>query len=226
MEDSPVTFWFTSDMHLGSPQLTKQRGFRKDVTAHDDAIMSGLLGKIRQGDEVFIVGDVTSGGARSVEHAVELLAPLKNRVGYRRMHLIRGNHEANTARENALYCTVFSTLTPMLNFFADVDGFGPVEVDVCHYPPLQFVDACNRTRCHVRDGEAMAAPLPWFRWSRPLVKSAGAWTRVYLYGHTHAKTPFLGGDEGVAVNVGVDVWGLKPVSLEEILTVTKQKAPK
>ena len=183
-----MTFWFSSDLHLGSPQLAKQRGFRRDVTAHDDAIMSGLLGKIRQGDEVFIVGDVTSGGARSVERAVELLAPLKNRVGYRRMHLVRGNHEANTTRENALYCTVFSTLTPMLNFFADVDGFG--------------------------------------RWSRPLVKSAGAWTRVYLYGHTHAKTPFLGGDEGVAVNVGVDVWGLKPVSLEEILSVTKQKVPK
>lgn len=220
-----MTYWFTSNLHLGSPHLAKQRGF-KNVEAHDDAIMSGLLGRVKQGDDVFIVGDVTSGGARSAERAVELLTPLRNRVGYRRMHLVRGNHEANTARENALYCTVFSTLTPMLNFFADIDGFGPVEVDVCHYPPLQFVDACNRTRCHVRDGETMTAPLPRFRWSRPLVKSAGAWTRVYLYGHTHAKTPRLGGDEGVAVNVGVDVWGLKPVSLEEILTVTKQKAPK
>ena len=160
-----MTYWFTSDLHLGSPQLTKQRGFRKDVAAHDDAIMSGLLGKVRQGDEVFIVGDVTSGGARSVEHAVELLAPLKNRVGYRRMHLIRGNHEANTARENALYCTVFSTLTPMLNFFADVDGFGPVEVDVCHYPPLQFVVAVREksatpsTTFHAASWSATSKPM-------------------------------------------------------------------
>ena len=45
---------------------------------------------------------------------------------------------------------------------------------------------------------------------------------IYLCGHVHEKWKYFRSGKGVVINVGVDVWNFKPVSIKGILSLDKQ----
>lgn len=91
-----MTQWFTSDLHLGHENVAvKHRGARS-VEQHDQTIITNLMRHLQSGDSLYILGDLSLGRKRDIDHAVTLLAPVCKRIGYRNMHLIRGNHDPKT----------------------------------------------------------------------------------------------------------------------------------
>lgn len=45
---------------------------------------------------------------------------------------------------------------------------------------------------------------------------------IYLCGHVHEKWKYYRAGSSIVINVGVDVWDFKPVSLKEIISLYKQ----
>lgn len=87
-----MTYWFTSDLHLGHEKVAELRGF-PNVRKHDTVIIDNLLRCLNSGDKLFVLGDVSLGRKVDVSHAVNMLRPVAKLVGYRNMSLVRGNHD-------------------------------------------------------------------------------------------------------------------------------------
>lgn len=90
-----MTHWFTSDLHLGHENVALTHRGARSVEQHDQAIVENLLRCLQSGDDLYILGDLSLGRKRDIDHAVTLLTPVARRVGYKHMHLIRGNHDPN-----------------------------------------------------------------------------------------------------------------------------------
>lgn len=55
-----MTYWFTSDLHLGHEKVAELRGF-PSVRKHDSVIVDNLLRSLNSGDKLFVLGDVSLG---------------------------------------------------------------------------------------------------------------------------------------------------------------------
>lgn len=82
-----MTVWFTSDLHLGHRKVAELRGF-DSVISHDLAIAEAWMAVVQPDDQVWVLGDLTSGSNGQLAPALTLLDALPGEK-----HLIAGNHD-------------------------------------------------------------------------------------------------------------------------------------
>lgn len=216
--------YFTSDLHFHHPFVAALRGyaykdvdkdaFDKAMEAHDGKALAGLVDwerhdgdivdnimeSLGKDDDLFILGDISSGGKESLDSAIEDLKSLK--MPRKRMHLILGNHEDLDMRR--------SKMDRYLEVFGEVSRTGVVSISgsnvvMSHF---QFKDDFKGVQYN-----GMSENTGADRYVRYAV--VDDMMTLLLHGHTHAKTPFEFGNPR-EMNVGVDAWDMKPVSENDI----------
>lgn len=194
--------WFTSDLHLGHERIVElsHRPF-DSIHQHDAAIFDRWTAKVRDGDLVYVLGDLSVEG--SYKHALGMMAELPGRK-----RLITGNHDrAWVGKSDAFrfmpeYLKVFEAVTPWAR--AKVDG---VKVLLSHFPYSgDHTESDRYDEYRLRPSKT-----------------------TLLHGHTHVrfKAPLcdlVAGNAGAAapwwtgpqITVGVDAWNFTPVSQQQI----------
>lgn len=234
--------YFTADLHLYHPFVAATRGFYKrtadvpeqgrrpnginafrhsmsekdfnalvDVERHDRTVINRINARVGKQDELYILGDLSSGGATNLRRALSLLDGLH--VPPSRRHLVLGNHDGFRMKpSNADDIAVrFGSVSD--NLFIDIDGIPAV---LSHVPRYEYLDGS------VREGMASNSLEKTLRKHAPRVPHG----IIHLYGHTHGCNPDEFHD-GWSLNVGLDTWGLRPVSEDEVkkaLLVAQSKA--
>lgn len=170
-------FW-TADLHLGHGLVSEHRGFA-DVAQHDLAIVRAWQRQVRPDDEVFVLGDISSG--RTEDHALEVLAALPGTK-----HLVAGNHDS----VSGVHRRGFQQQGKFLEVFASVSDFIRIrhrkrDVLLSHYPYAEQGDGDNR-------GTA--------RYLQYRLPDLGA---LLIHGHTHSTTAYRGRE----LCVSWDAWG-------------------
>lgn len=225
--------YFTSDLHLHHPFVAALRGYALpryahltaqelraqshaehrdmatmvDIHAHDRAVIEAIDARVGEDDDLYVLGDISSGGQKSLGSALAQLAQL--RVPREKRHLILGNHEELEPDDAYLarLGTVFGSVE--LRGSAQLDGLD-APVVLSHFQFAQHFDADDVT------GMSANARSP--KYGRHAFADDGA--TILLHGHTHAAEPFEFGNPR-EVNVGVDAWHMAPVSERELVELLK-----
>lgn len=188
--------WFTSDLHLQHTKIAEIRGFNGDVELHNRAVMTNLYDTVRNGDQLWILGDISSGSSGSESHALDLLSKLR-RDRRLSLHLVAGNHDTchpahRTAQKRyRLFDQAFDTVQP----FARRRVAGR-NVWLSHFPWRGYGDRDPGVERYAECRLNNTDPDTWL-----------------LHGHTHFEEPISSAN---SINVGVDAWDLAPVSIHEI----------
>jgi calcineurin-like phosphoesterase family protein len=187
-----VTVWFTSDPHWGHSWGAHLRGFGnggpQDREAHDATLLENFQSMVKPGDQVWWLGDLSMGRP---EYALEMTSLI---TGHH--HLILGNHdEANplfrdSYKHQRRYMEVFESVQTHAR--RRVNGH---EVLLSHFP-YAGLDGDDHT------------DMP--RYTQYRLPNEGRWL---LHGHTHNKDQRVHGKQ---LHVGLDAWGMRPVSLDYI----------
>lgn len=231
-----MTKYFTSDTHFAHPFVAALRGYAKpgftsDNTIkqqaneahmqvkdcvnwyqHDIDVTDHINEIVGPNDELYILGDLCSGGAWSLQQAImhikSLRCPRNNR------HLILGNHD------DVLYgkSKGFKDLTEAFGEIGRIgmrditDGETVMPVFLCHFQWREDFDL------PALDGVAANWAKPELR--QYAIPQVGENMRL-LHGHTHANTPheFKNRNE---INVGLDAWGMSPVSEVELVSMFRE----
>ena len=201
--------WFTSDLHFAHPFVAKLRGF-EDYREHDETIIRNLNTMVQPGDELYVLGDISSGGRASMEEALRQLHRLK--VGRTHRTLILGNHDSTRLEAGRMrrFITEFGQVA--LRGSTHIHGVGNVLLS--HYP---WAEHMNGTQ---RDDLSTNALDTHYKHLAPSID----FRNTLLHGHTHATTPYEFKisqqyqirPDYTQINVGLDAWGLKPVSEEQV----------
>lgn len=180
--------WLLSDPHLGHAHVAATRGF-DTVEEHDRVILANLRRALRPHSICWWLGDVALGGWRNRLPQIAAL-PGTHR-------LVLGNHD----RAHPLNPNGHSHQRDYLDVFASVSTVATIRYEgiewlLSHFP----YDGDTPGRAEDRH-------LAW----RP--RDLG---QPILHGHTHSLDRFSLSMAGTPqVHIGVDAWGLKPVSLHE-----------
>lgn len=181
-----MTVWFTSDLHLGHRMVARLRGFQ-DPAEHDDAVAENWAARIRKNDQVWVLGDL------AVSSPAAALARIATLPGEK--HLITGNHDEcfpahrDAYRRQGKYLEVFSSVQSVAR--RRVEGRSTM---LSHFP-------------YPNSPEADHTEI--LRYSQYRLPDEGDWL---LHGHTHSRSR----GQGREIHVGLDAWGLKPVSLDSV----------
>lgn len=192
--------WFTSDLHFAHPHVAKLRGF-EDYREHDETIIRNLNERVSPDDDLYVLGDISSGSKTSLDEALRLLHRLN--VGRTHRVLILGNHDSTRleAGKIRMFITEFGQVA--MRGTATIHGYGNVLLS--HYPWANHLDDGPH------DGLSTNATSDRFRHlAIPDDKRS-----TLLHGHTHATIPDEFNDPR-QINVGLDAWELHPVSEEQI----------
>lgn len=181
--------YFVADLHLQHPKLAELRGFAS-VAAHDEAVI-GTLGELDPAlDILWVLGDICSGGVRSMESALAQLAELEVP-----MHLVTGNHDPvspmyrNSQRHFRANAEVFDSIQQYAR--VKVGGNGAV---LSHFPYAGVPDK------HDRD-QFLQYQLP----------NRGMWL---IHGHTHSSMRRSGTR---SICVSLEAWNLRPASEAQLV---------
>jgi len=194
--------YFTSDEHYWHENVIKYCGRPfKDVKEMNEAIIINHNMIVTPEDTVYRLGDFSL-----AFRAVELYAP--RLMGIKK--LIPGNHDflhsyhkRSRNKENhekwiEKYQEYGFEVLPE-QFVLDIPGVGTF--NLCHHPyagPYELYESHDK----------------YEKWR---MKDDG---RILLCGHVHEKWKTRRSPNGtLMINVGVDVWDFKPVSLDEIVTL-------
>ena len=187
-----MTAWFTSDLHFGHLKVSEIRGFGTPMQ-HDFALIKNWERVVRKNDQVWVLGDLA---VSSPTRALEIVAALPGRK-----HLISGNHDAchpmhrNSHKYLRRYLEAFDSVQPFAR--RRIEGR---EVLLSHFP-------YDRDRHDVR-------------YTQYRLRNEGKWL---LHGHTHGSERLsLVPETAREIHVGVDAWGLAPVSLDTIAAIMKE----
>ena len=117
--------YFTSDLHLGHGNIIKHcaRPFR-DVDEMDAALIANWRARVKDGDTVYILGDLFFRAAYGHEGVLKRLPGIK--------HLIVGNHDKNWMKRVRLP-EFFASVQPALKI-----NHGHNRLFLCHCPVLEF----------------------------------------------------------------------------------------
>lgn len=205
-----MTQWFTSDLHLAHPHVAKLRGF-EDYREHDETIIRNLNERVAPDDDLYVLGDISSGSKTSLDEALRLLHRLN--VGRTHRVLILGNHDSTRLEAGKIrkFTTEFGQIA--LRGATTIPSAGNVLLS--HYPWAEHMDGNPRA-----DLSTNALDTHYKRLAPSL-----DFRNLLLHGHTHAATPYefktallrqKVSPDYTQINVGLDAWDLKPVSEEQI----------
>ncbi len=219
--------YFTSDLHLHHPFVAALRGYAKpeyahltaaglreyartnrwkladmvDWQRHDHTILDNINEQVGEEDELYVLGDLSTGGRASLTAALHTLEGL--RVPRANRHLILGNHED-------LYAG-YSQMRQLLDVFATIDASGATVIGGLNVLLSHF-----QFRKHFEQpapqGLSTNACDPQYA-QYAFVDNGFSWL---LHGHTHSTDPFEFSNPH-ELNIGMDAWGLRPVSEEQVL---------
>lgn len=181
--------WFTSDWHLRHPKCAELRGFAT-CEDHDRVLIENMRKWIRQDDDVYFLGDLTLRDPANVWALVDQVPGRKIAV--------LGNHDsphpmhANAWQHEREWYAHFEGVTPGATI-----RLAGERVALSHFP---FVGGGD----HTEDERVV-------QWR---VTDTGGYL---LCGHVHGSW-MINGEQadpvqnGRMINVGVDAWGMEPVS--------------
>ena len=119
-----MTHWFTADLHFGDDGIMRYFGrpFR-NIAEMNNAMLDAMATRLKDGDDLWVLGDVADTGSGGEELARTLIERLPGRK-----HLIRGNHD--DAAITSLPWTSQHELIELRD--------GPECFVLCHYPLLSW----------------------------------------------------------------------------------------
>lgn len=195
-----MTVWFTSDWHLLHRRVAGLRGFAS-IDEHDQCLVDHYCQVVKPDDLVWMLGDLAPS---SPAVALSVLDALPGRK-----RLVAGNHDGvhpmyrQAPNRMAAYAQVFEYVT-----LAQRTKVMGIEVLLSHFP-------------YERDREGTEPRHTQWR-----LRDEGL---PLLHGHTHGTerltvTPVDQPGEyvnrkRVEVHVGLDAWGLRPVSDAEVFSL-------
>lgn len=195
-----TTTWFTSDLHLGHEKVSEVRGF-DSTTAHDLTVLSGMGRSLSKGDNLWILGDLSAGGANAQRRALQTLDEFAE-IHDVNLHLISGNHDGvhplhrDSHKWLPAYDKVFDSVQP----FARRRLAGR-NLWVSHFPWRGGGDHTEFERFDT-------------------VRLNDDGTSWLLHGHTHSTQKL--NLERRMIQVGVDAWGFSPVSIHDIEDIIRE----
>lgn len=163
-------YWI-ADLHLGHHRVAEIRGFGVDSRAaarHDAAIMKQLTALTAQ-DELWILGDISSGRDEGEERALQLLGRIDADL-----HLIAGNHDS----VSSIHRRGYRHQRRWLEVFESVQQFGRVrlhghDVLMSHYPYARSGDGPGRDGARYLEYRLPDVGMP------------------LIHGHTHQSEPHM-----------------------------------
>lgn len=185
--------WFVSDTHFGHKLAAKDRGF-EHVEAHDAVLLRTFMRTFQENDDVWWLGDLAFDGW---QHRIELWDHIPGRH-----HLVLGNHD----RAHPLHSQGQNYQPHYHPYFSSVQIAARVSYDgagalLSHFP-------YDGDHGDLRD-----------RFSEWRLKDTG---KPLIHGHTHGKEQLTYSSAGTPqVHVGLDAWGLKPVSAFEVFELIR-----
>lgn len=196
--------WFTSDLHFAHPYVSSLRGFGTcredaDTIAHDATLVDRWNKLVGPEDTVWVLGDIV-GKHQDLPYALQLFDELP---GVK--HLVAGNHDA----VSSIHRSAWKHQKTYLDVFASVQNFAKIringhEVLLSHFPYI------GTGADHTEDVRYEQFRLP----------DHGT---ILLHGHTHSSGREHISDDGtLQVHVGVDAWGMAPVSLGTITKIINE----
>lgn len=186
--------FYTADTHFGHANIIKycSRPFA-DTEEMDAALIERWNAVVQDTDDVFVLGDVILGNFKA---GIEKVKQLKGNK-----FLIPGNHDrifSGEGRKALPYFPVYEEAGFHILSEYTTLPVGAHMVLASHFPYAG--DSQDKDRYVDR---------------RPV--NEGEWL---LHGHVHEKWKINASRaNGKMINVGVDVWGFKPVSEDEILAI-------
>lgn len=220
--------YFTSDLHLHHPFVAALRGYTKpeyahltpdelrdhakrsreslatmvDWQQHDMDVIGHINELVGERDELYVLGDLSTGGTRSLMGALEQLDRL--RVPRWRRHLILGNHDLDQS---------MNMCRRMMDTFSSVCVKGAT-----------VIDGYNILLSHFQFRHHFEQPTPSGlstnacdpKYAKYAFVDDCHGNSLLLHGHTHAKERFEF-DNPRELNVGVDAWNMRPVSEEQVI---------
>jgi calcineurin-like phosphoesterase family protein len=191
-----MTTFFTSDLHLGHANILMFCGRPgRDVDEMNELIIDNWNRVVTPEDTVFVLGDVAMGKLADTLPLVSLLNGTK--------HLIAGNHDRVWGGHKKVSDVMWFRYITEAGFTTINDGTiytlpNGVTAILSHFPYEQ----------DDRHGSKYAEHHPQ--------DDGRTWL---LHGHVHQEWQV----RGRQINVGVDVWGMTPVSEDVIVDIIERR---
>lgn len=199
--------YFTSDTHYFHKNVITycNRPYESLEQMHEKLI-ENYNSVVGPNDECYILGDFSFGNAGNTEEIVKRLNGKK--------HLILGNHDGHSATRykamgfesvvnNQKFCHVLGEDTePTEHSKQEIQLF-----NMSHFPYLEIESGY--------EPELLDELKIKYKYHKFGVPNDGKWL---LHGHVHCSWK----TKGMMINVGVDVWDFKPVSMEQIMEIVKK----
>lgn len=197
-----MRIWYTADLHIGHELVARHRTrgmvlpryVGAEIDEHDRLLARSWDRLVGDDDHVWVLGDVSAGGAEATAFALNWIA---SRPG--RKHLVPGNHDPvhpmhrDAYRWQSAYLQVFASVQPFAR--RRIAGHS---VLLSHFP-------------------YQADHTPTARFDQYRLRDCG---EVLLHGHIHSRDRVKGRE----IHVGVDAWDLEPASGESIESIVAEIA--
>lgn len=175
-----------------------------DTEAHDRLIIRRINAVCGKNDDLYIAGDLSAGGHKSLRRALYLLDDLN--VPHSRIHLILGNHDGFHVRNTNAYDFASVCIGSVsANLFLTLENDMPAIIS--HTPRKTYIER----GVELKDVASNSLDKTLLRYAPDVPDGI-----VHLYGHTHGKSSDEFHD-GTSVNIGLDAWHLRPVSERQII---------
>lgn len=192
--------FLTTDAHLGHPFVARLRGFAT-VAEHDDAVCSAVRRRTRGGGRLFLMGDLALG---PVEERADRLVRLANLAD--EVHVVLGNHDRPHPGNG--------------NAHAHLEGRSALFTSVQTAATLRHEGTTWLLSHFPYDGEGEGRADRPDRWTQWRLRDEGT---PLMHGHVHDTVRARRSARGtVMVHVGLDAWGLRPVTLHEAVTAGRE----
>lgn len=168
-----MTRFFCADPHIGHTRIAELRGY-STTQEHDNAVLQPIR-ELKRGDQLWVLGDLSSGGRKAEDRALEQLADaIPEGVG---AHLIAGNHDSCSPvhRESYKRQKVF------LEVFDSVQPFARMKLEG-RYFMLSHFDYMGMRWLH-RDANVEREN----EYDQYRLHDHGKWL---IHGHTHQPVPY------------------------------------
>lgn len=168
--------YFTADLHLFHETVAKMR-FPNESTSeesskkHDNTLI-GQMSKLKKGDQLWILGDISSGREDDENRVLEVLEYIQYSTGVQ-MHLISGNHDGCSA----IHEGGWKKLDRFQRVFSSVQSYAKLKfkkapVLLSHFPYKNLGDGPDR---EIRE-----------KYDVYRLRDEGY---LLMHGHTHQTTP-------------------------------------